>query len=502
MEQNMAITKRGSLLKRGALFVAGVAIGVLAVQWVQKLMTLDPFAAFRDADTGPLGSLVGVRMDNVSLKFYDGPTQTGACQVERVDVQKNKQFLDLYVVRDGSYTGAQGTFHFDADRAMWDANADRLLVMSGAKIRNADMNVVADPFEYNQQTKLLYVPTQIRGSIFGGNVVASSLTYSLADGSYEMGPVAWSGMAALSSQDTGEQEKKSHWKIDAKHVSRDKGGNNEIWTDGVATDGEVIVKAPKIERDRKTDVITATGKVVYYSAKTNMTCDKAVVYRKEKRAVMTGNVQMILKPTQNQKLEEVEIPPYKPEVPEDIEKNRPPAPPGKSDDEKKLDDEVRSGKTTRKYPLIILSDKIEYWYAKGSRHAIITGNPQARQDLAGGRWRYAWTHEALYDGEKETLKMVSTEGQKDTHVKTSLGDDFIADNATVSTEEDNDEVEAEGVKGDFFSSEDEIPKLAGGKDSDKTGTKSGDKGGDNGGPGAGGGDNGKPPIKGPIGGGG
>jgi hypothetical protein len=188
----------------------------------------------------------------------------------------------------------------------------------------------------------------------------------------------------------------------------------------------------------------------------------------------------------------VEIPPFKPQVPDDIAKDRPPAPPGKSDDEKKLDDEVRSGKTTRKYPILVLADKVEYWYAKGSRHAVITGSPQARQELAGGRWRYGWTHEAFYDGEKETLRMVSTEGKKDTRVKSSLGDDFVADTATVSTQEDNDEMSADGIVGDFYQEGDEIPSTGG--DKGKTGTGTGDK--------KGGGDVKPPAIKGPIGGGG
>ena len=55
----------------------------------------------------------------------------------------------------------------------------------------------------------------------------------------------------------------------------------DVWTDASATDGEVLVKAPHLERVRKTDVLTATGKVYYFGEKANLICEKAVIYRKE-----------------------------------------------------------------------------------------------------------------------------------------------------------------------------------------------------------------------------
>ena len=264
------------------------------------------------------------------------------------------------------------------------------------------------------------------------------------------------------------------WRISAAHAHI--AGPIQTSLNATASDGEVVVKAGKVLHDEDTDVLTATGKVRYFSAKTNMTCDKAIVYRQEKRVVLTGNVQMILKPTQNQKLEVAEIPLFQAQSPEDVGRDRPPAPPGTTAAEKKLDDEVRVGRTARKYPITILAAKIEYWYAKGSRHAVITGDPQARQEMTAGRWRYAWTHEALYDGEKETLRMVSTEGKKDTRLKNSLGDDFVADSATVSTQEDNSDLSADGIEGEFHFKDEEIPKTPGGKNG--TGTTDDRKAGD------------------------
>jgi hypothetical protein len=489
----MTIAKPPTLLHRGGLIFGLVAAAVVLVQWTLHLASLDPFAGFRNPEAGPLGGLVGIRMDNTRLKFYSGATPVGVCSVARIDIQKNRQFLDLYFVKNGSYKGPNGTFEYRADRAQWDANRQRMLVMSGAEIKNPDMRLVTDGFEYSQASGRLFVKDLVRGELFGGKVQAARLTYSLLDGSYHTGPIEWTGLAALSPQDTGgAAPKKTNWNIKAASISRDKQGVTEIFETATATDGEVIVKADHIERTVKTDVLTATGKVLYFGEKANLTCDKAVVYRKEKRAILTGNVQMILKPKEQQKLEVVEIAPFHPQVPEDIAKDRPPAPPEQTAADKKLDDEVRSGKATRKYPIIIHADRIEYWYAKGSRHAVIDGSPQARQDMAAGRWRYVWTHQALYDGEKETIRLVSRPGEKDAKVKTSIGDDFIAEWFEFSTEEDNEWFEGNKIEGTFVSGDEEVPKIGGdGKKADDKkgdGKKVDDKKGD-----------GKPPIKGPIG---
>ena len=67
-------------------------------------------------------------------------------------------------------------------------------------------------------------------------------------------------------------------------------------------------------------------------------------------------------------------------------------------------------------------------------------------------------HDAFYDGEKETLLLNSTPGKKDTHFKDSIGDDLLASNFTVSTKEDDDEYEGEGIVGSFHADDEDLPK--------------------------------------------
>jgi hypothetical protein len=140
-----------------------------------------------------------------------------------------------------------------------------------------------------------------------------------------------------------------------------------------------------------------------------------------------------------------EIPPFRPNLPEHMVANAPA--PSQSSDEKALDDEVRSGKTTRTYPTVILGSTVEYWYSKGNRHAVVSGSPQATQQLAGTRWRKVWATRARYDGEANSVLLESAEKKPDVRMKNSQGDDLLARSFTFSTEEGNDDWSAQDLQG-------------------------------------------------------
>lgn len=490
-----------SAWKRAALWAGALVSAVGLYQWVLAVLSVDPFAPYRNPLDGPFGGKVSVRMDNVAIRYYSGAQLVGSCFVGRLDLLKDRQSADFYQVRNGLYVGKDGRFEYETDRAQWSSANRRLYVLSGAKIWNKDMNLVAGAFEYSQNTGNLFIEGPIQGRFFDGQVEAKNLLYSVKDGSYRIGPTKWVGLLSLSAQDTGDKPTpKRKWEFESQGTSYPADSNTMIWTDVTATDGEVIVKAARIEHKRKEDVIVATGKVFYYSDKINMSCDKAVVYRKEKRAVLSGNVQMVMKPKDKQKLEVAAFEPYRPVVPDEIAKTRPPAPDPKAPNKKEIEEDIRSGKSLRKYPFTILAENIEYWYGKGNRRAVITGNPQALQDLRDGHWRYIWTNKAFYDGENEKMKMVSSPGKQDTILKNSLGDELTADWIEFSTKEDDETFTAEKLKGTISSDEEEeLPKLGGDSkkpDDKKTGDqKADDKKTDDKKGGAGGGTT---ELKGPI----
>ncbi|HLO99330.1 MAG TPA: hypothetical protein VK171_12100, partial [Fimbriimonas sp.] len=149
---------------------------------------------------------------------------------------------------------------------------------------------------------------------------------------------------------------------------------------------------------------------------------------------------------------EIELSPLPPVVPESISSTRPPAP--DNEDAKRTEDQIRSSKNLRKYPLSITANQIEYWYKKGERRAKITGSPQGRQELPEG-WRYVWAGSAFYDGEKELLTLESAPGKTEVILKNSLGDELFGVWGQLSTKEDDDEYSFKKGKGKITTRDDD-----------------------------------------------
>lgn len=439
----------------GALGVAGIVLGTL---WVNTLATLDPFAHLRRSPDG-LGPHMAVQLDGVKFQSWERGALRATAEIGRLNVRDDRQLFEMINVSKGTYVSDKGKFAFDGPHGTWNAVMRTFEADRGVHIQNGDMNLKAAGFTYDERTARLKVPGEIKGMLFEGNVAAESLVYAMDDGSYTTGPATWEGTTKGPLQEI-QSGAPTHWKFSTSKTSiTTHKGESQIFTNVEATDGEVIVKADKIERNVKTDVIVATGKVFYYSAKSNMVCERAVVYRKEKRAVLTGNVDMLIKPEKEQKLAIEEIPPFRPMVPDEVAKGRP-SPPAvqKSEADKAADEAVRSSGSAKQYPVSLTASKIEYWYGKGQRRALVTGSPQAMQTMDRGRWRYIWAHRAEYDAEAERLKLFAAEGQDDLRVKTSLGDDVTAAWFDISTKENEDDWSALGLKGTLMPDEDEIPK--------------------------------------------
>jgi hypothetical protein len=452
----------------GAL-VAGVAISIVYVKW---LIQVDPFARFRPAVAGPLDQSIGIRLEDSRFRNYEGSKLTAKGRVGRIDVRKDRHQFEFYDVSEGIAFGPRGALRFSAPRADYNSGLKLLRAAEGARIWNVDMDLKVGGFSYDERLASLRVPGRVTGRLREGQVVAEELRYAAESDSYETGPIEWEGPVELPVQEGGAGRKVS-WKIKA---DRSFGLKDQVeeYVNAEATDGEVLVKAPRVRWDRKADVLEATGGVMYFGLDANLTCDKVTVYRKEKRAVLEGSVTMLVKPEDEERLEVVEIPPFRPAVPDEIAAERPQAPERTAEEQRKLEEEVRSTENLRKYPVSVLAARIEYWYKKGERRAEITGSPQAYQALPNGEWRRVWAPKAHYDGEKETLRLISSEGKKDTRLMTSLGDDAVATWFQVSTKKDN-SGESEGfqVEGTFVvTEEDERPSRGSGAKPPPGGTPS------------------------------
>ncbi len=456
--------------KRTLITLAGYTGAVCAVVlggvYVENVISVDPFKAYRLGDQAQKHDQTAISLTNVNVRFYEGPKLAGACRVGRAEVARDRKTMQCFAVTDGVYYAKNdNSFDFTAAQGLYTSETKTFLADQGVNVKGKDFDLKSQSFVYNQDGQRLTVPSNIEGAFYGGTVKTDSITYELQEEAYTIGPVVWVGQLDSPTQEGA--TKKVPWTIRTTGPSSGK-GDIQTWNNAEATDGDVIVKADKIERNKKTDVIVATGKVRYYSAKTNLICDKVTIFRNEKRAVLEGNVQAFIKPEDQQVLEVVEIQPVRPIVPDEIAQARPQPP--QTSEQKQAENEVRSTDNKRKYPVTVFSNRIEYWYGKGNRHAIITGSPQARQELPLGHWRQVWCDRATYDGEKETLRMISSEGKKDTRVRTSIGDDMQAKWFEISTKEGQDEWSGEGIEGVVYPDEDEVPK-APGDDKSKGGKK-------------------------------
>ena len=452
----MSLSTRPSIWKRIATVGLLAAAGVGLIAYVQEFAKIDPLVNMRKR-TGISPDQLGISLGKVKLVQYSGKRRVGMATVDELFIPANRSQYRMTGITEGAYfTENNRKFNFTAPSATYNATRRTMVADKGVRVWDKDIDLKTAMFRLNQKSETLYIPGEVKGKFFSGQLVSNNMLYAMKNDLVTVGPTNWNGNLALSLQDEAKPVQK-RWEFDSVKGTFNIKGDLRTWEKGTATDGEIIIQADKIEHNNKTDVVTATGNVRYFSARANLTCEKAVIFRKEKRAVLTGAVDMLIKPKKDQSKAMIEeIPPFKPVVPEEVAKSRPGAPAGqKSEQQKKLDDNVQNPKTIRDYPMVVTAAKVEYWYGRGSRRAVITGDPQARQELPEGRWRHLWAFQAFYDGEKETLRMESRQGQMDTRLLTSVGDDVVAEQVTVSTKEDDEDLEAKGMKGTIFGKSDD-----------------------------------------------
>lgn len=417
------------LIGIGGLGIAGAAI--LGARYLER----DAFAGYRfpksDED-------VGVRLYGVDLKVFEEGKLVTQADIDRVDVRRDRQFYELYGVQGKSGGSSKVDINFASDRAIYDTIAKSLTFENGVSVKNADFDLFAPLLTIDERQGTVSSPTKVAGRAMGGKVAMANFRYGMKTREMVTGPIRFSGRLPGVVQDgvpIPQDRTKSTWDVDM-GSTRQK-GDLVIYTKIRATDGEVLVRAEQGEWNRKTDVMTCTGRVFFYGDKVNLVADKVVIYRKERRAVASGNVRMLIKPKDQPNIVE-EIPPFRPEVPENIAANNPPPPtPNEVQQQKDLDDALRSPENVRKYPAIVVAEGIELSYAKGRRRATITGNPECLQDFPGGRWRRVKAGRALWDGQAETMRLEAGESRP-VNLKTSIGDDLFSSLFIVSVKEGED----------------------------------------------------------------
>lgn len=479
-----------SVLINLAILVASIGL----VIYGNFVLSLDVFARYR-MKPGEQPDPMSVRLQDVDVREWHGDKLMTFAHAGSLNIGRNQNFYEMYDVRDGLYRGANEPFTFEATHLIWTPTRKQLEGRDAIHIASKRLDFRGPGFVYDSERRHFAFLGTITGKYEGANFTAGDVAFDDAKGELSTGATDFEAKVQ-------EDDSSRPWKIHWTHmVQTDKPAKIRTMTDIRATDGTIVLKSPKAVQDLKTDVLTCEGPVHYWSPKADAICDKAIIYRKEKRAVLIGNVTMVVKPKDRQVVDEkVEVQPFTPMKPDAVtsESAIPPSvehlaadtkAPDKGADpkgsktvqapaktqvaaepqktKKELDDELRSDDSIRKYPATVFAQKIEYFYAKGSRHAIITGSPQAQQELPGKRWRRVWADHGLYNGEDETLRLFPAGKDLGVVFKSSIGDDLHTDFCRLSTEDGNSENETGNGDGVMVSEEEdanEAARKAGSKD--------------------------------------
>lgn len=449
----------------GILALGAASIGTY--KFVESVVFNDALADYR-AENTPFKDGEGVVIKNFGLKSYIGKKLVTEARVDHAIIKNDRSAIELEGIHDGVfYDDAGKKYNFVAEAASYGTYSKSIHANKGIRVYNDTADLKAPGFTYEHAIRRVTFLGDITGNVNGGDLVSKSVFIDLKNKEILTGEVSWKGPLQV------DKPQKTPWNITAK--SSKIRNDTQTYTDARGEDKDSIVKADKMVYDRANDVVTAEGNVEYFGVDANVACDKIVIERKISKATLSGKiVRMLIKP-EDSAPKETKIPPVVPMVPDSVAGNRPKADtnPGQ-DQQKKEEDEVRSGDNLRQYPIALTAGQIEYWYKKGERKAIMTGNPFARQELGGLKWREIYASKANYDGEKEELKLSSSPAQK-VRMKNSIGDDLMAIFFIVSTKKGDDSMDAEGISGTVMIDDNDLPKKGDGSGS--TGGKTGGTGG-------------------------
>ncbi len=486
-------------LNHSLLLARNFGLGVLTFVGVRTaylhavdLVTADPFASLRKETQTGIEDSVGIRLQNVHVKAYHRGQLVTSVFGDRVDINKDRQLFTLTGIHDGVFREDGQQYQYEAVQGLWRANAHQLTINGAARVQNADMDLKTTALVFDKDQHSLRALQTVSGRLYKGQIRAEAFHLDTKTHNFDTGAVDYRGDLPLLQKESGSDDSQANkpWHVSGESVKA--APSMRYYVRGRAEDDDMILKSDLIAQNLKTDVMVATGNVKYFSGKADITADKATIYHKERRVVLVGHVTIFVKPKSDQDKppKEEPLPEFQrlnpdtvvagglaqsnaavgpvPGVkdlkaglpsglkPKDVKSDASKTTPPRTPEEKQLDDDLRSGKTIRQYPMVIMCDQVDYWYRKGERHGHVIGSPQGRQDLPSGRWRYVWSTTADYDAEKDELTLLSTQGKLDVRMKNSKGDDLVALDMTVSTKEDSDEEVYRGrkVTGTVLSDED------------------------------------------------
>lgn len=435
---------------------------------VRYLLSIDPFARYSAAYANPLGAGIGSIITDANVNVFEGKEKVLSFDVAKIEIHRNQRYFHLENVHNGAvWDKGKAKAKFRAGEAIYDARREFIEVLGSPKVVFEEGELSASIVEILRQEKRLVASEGIDGTYKKGEVKAASLTYDWESRHGVIERFLWKGPIELQQEKT---VKRRQILVRGERFESFSNPDRVIYYNAEAIDQDSLLRARKITHDRENDIIVAEGECEYHSPDAFMLAPKVTIYNKEKRAVITGDVRLTIKPEKEKgRLPSSALQPAKPDLPPGVK----PTEKLSEEEQKKTEEELRSGRTIRKYPIVITCRNIEYFYQKGTKRAIITGSPVARQELRNNAWREITGPRAIYEEEKEILTLMSTPGLREVVMKNSLGDEFHVETLVISTKEGDERITGYGAEGSLRVREEEL----GGGEKAGTGKEGGGKGG-------------------------
>jgi lipopolysaccharide export system protein LptA len=334
---------------------------------------------------------------------------------------------------------------FSAQKANYNAAEQLMMILGAANFRGESFDLKTADAKVDLKNERIVIPNGVTGTALKGQIKTGKLVLGFGTGKHVAQAVEWRGAPPVQGIS---QSREVQFRAESMEFTSDP--DVVIYIDAEAIDDNALMRAKKVTYDSSNDVVTLECGAVYFGPEAILSAPKVIVDRKQKKAVASGaigTVYLLVKP-ENEK----GIPSKQPAQP-----NLPPGLVQPSDD-----DEVRSSKNLRKYPIVVTASNVEYFYSKGAKKAIITGSPKAVQQLRNGLWREVTAPRAEYEEEKELLSLFSSGEGKDVKLKNSAGDDFVAVSVQITTTSGKERMTGKGIEGVMKVREDEVPRTAGG----------------------------------------
>jgi lipopolysaccharide export system protein LptA len=395
--------------------------GALALLWgVELLRRQDPFARLAHLMAQSGLQHIELRLEQATLTLREGKRVQAKLQVERIDIEKSRilwRAVNLH----------EGVFYDEKGRALGRATAGEIIYNQPLR----QLRITGTPTITLFRNPLLEnaVPLTIRAPVMlwdlhtaritiehpftlewqGGSAHAERLVLNLHESHLR---IEKGTLRLQTSQQNNRRE------VQIRYDRFEYRGDIRKVENLQLRDGDTTAFSPYAEVDNKRKYAIATGELWLEDPRLNLKANKLQVWYAEnqKRALLTQNVRMLIKPrdTTDQPAEEE-------------------------------DDKLQEAK---RYPVEAECGQIEYFYRK--KIAIITGGIKAVQRLKEGQERKLTADRAEYDQKNEILVLIGNVMLEDPDGK------FKAPRLIVSVKEGEEWVRApEGGEGILYYTEEE-----------------------------------------------